>query len=192
MMKNLKWNWLVISKLMWEIWRILTPVRWSLKNVNLIMGSFWAKCIFFEWKKYRGVFFGEIEEWRKIWEKTDLWFGKWEEEFGKFLPEHSKVSKLELWWDPFIQNRKCMSLQYTEELCIITIKNDAKLGEELICCFKTDIGNLIGWFWDFHWLKNSNINLESKSVELNQNKNSKQPDRLDAVCKLYFTLEINE
>ena len=192
MMKNLKWNWLVISKLMWEIWRILTPVRWSLKNVNLIMGSFWAKCIFFEWKKYRGVFFGEIEEWCKIWEKTDFWFGKWEEEFGKFLPEHSKVSKLELWWDPFIQNRKCMSLQYTEELCIITIKNDAKLGEELICCFKTDICNLIGWFWDFHWLKNSNINLESKSVELNQNKNSKQPDRLDAVWKLYFTLELNE
>ena len=192
MMKNLKWNWLVISKLMWEIWRILTPVRWSLKNVNLIMGSFWAKCIFFEWKKYRGVFFGEIEEWCKIWEKTDFWFGKWEEEFGKFLPEHSKVSKLELWWDPFIQNRKCMSLQYTEELCIITIKNDAKLGEELICCFRTDISNLIGWFWDFHWLKNSNINLESKSVELNQNKNSKQPDRLDAVWKLYFTLEINE
>ena len=191
-MKNLKWNWLVISKLMWEIWRILTPVRWSLKNVNLIMGSFWAKCIFFEWKKYRGVFFGEIEEWCKIWEKTDFWFGKWEEEFGKFLPEHSKVSKLELWWDPFIQNRKCMSLQYTEELCIITIKNDAKLGEELICCFRTDISNLIGWFWDFHWLKNSNINLESKSVELNQNKNSKQPDRLDAVWKLYFTLEINE
>ena len=192
MMKNLKWNWLVISKLMWEIWRILTPVRWSLKNVNLIMGSFWAKCIFFEWKKYRGVFFGEIEEWCKIWEKTDLCFGKWEEEFGKFLPEHSKVSKLELWWDPFIQNRKCMSLQYTEELCIITIKNDAKLGEELICCFRTDISNLIGWFWDFHWLKNSNINLESKSVELNQNKNSKQPDRLDAVWKLYFTLEMNE
>ena len=191
-MKNLKWNWLVISKLMWEIWRILTPVRWSLKNVNLIMGSFWAKCIFFEWKKYRGVFFGDIEEWCKIWEKTDLWFGKWEEEFGKFLPEHSKVSKLELWWDPFIQNRKCMSLQYTEELCIITIKNDAKLGEELICCFRTDISNLIGWFWDFHWLKNSNINLESKSVKLNQNKNSKQPDRLDAVWKLYFTLEMNE
>ena len=34
--------------------------------------------------------------------------------------------------------------------------------------------------------------LESKMVELNQNKNSKQPDGLDAVWKLYFTLEISE
>ena len=31
----------------------------------------------------------------KFEKKTDLWFGKWYEEFGKFLPEHSKVSKLE-------------------------------------------------------------------------------------------------
>ena len=43
--------------------------------------------------------------------KFDLWFGKWHEEFGKFLPEHSKVSRLGLWWDPFIQSRKCMSLK---------------------------------------------------------------------------------
>ena len=28
--------------------------------------------------------------------------------------------------------------------------------------------------------------------QLNQNKNSKQPDLVDAVGKLYFTLEINE
>ena len=29
-------------------------------------------------------------------------------------------------------------------------------------------------------------------AELNENENSKQPDRPDAVWKLYFTLEINE
>ena len=29
-------------------------------------------------------------------------------------------------------------------------------------------------------------------MELNQKKNSKQPDRSDEVGKLYFTLEINE
>ena len=28
--------------------------------------------------------------------------------------------------------------------------------------------------------------------KINQNKNSKQQDPLDAVCKLYFTLEVNE
>ena len=37
-------------------------------------------------------------------------------------------------------------------------------------------------------LKNSDFILESKMVELNQNKNSKQPDRPDTVWKIYFTL----
>ena len=30
----------------------------------------------------------------KFWKKTDLWFGKRHEEYGKFLPEQLKVSKL--------------------------------------------------------------------------------------------------
>ena len=37
-----------------------------------------------------------------------------------------------------------------------------------------------------HRLKNSNFILESKMAELNQNKNSKQPDRQNAVWKLCF------
>ena len=44
----------------------------------------------------------------------------------------------------------------------------------------------------FHRLKNNDFILESKMMELNQNKNSKQPDQSDAVWKAYFTLEINE
>ena len=35
-----------------------------------------------------------------------------------------------------------MSLKFTEELCIMTIKNDAKFEEELTCRFKIDIRNL--------------------------------------------------
>ena len=35
----------------------------------------------------------------------------------EFSPEHSKVSKLELWWDPFAQSRNCMTLKFTEKLC---------------------------------------------------------------------------
>ena len=45
---------------------------------------------------------------------------------------------------------------------------------------------------NFHRLKNSDFILESKMAELNKNKNSKQPDRPDAVGKLFFTLETNE
>ena len=41
-------------------------------------------------------------------------------------------------------------------------------------------------------LKNSDLILESKMAELNQNKNSKQLDRPDVVWKFLFALEINE
>ena len=60
---------------------------------------------------------------------------------------------------------------------------------------KTDF-HFLKWHEEFgnfaHRLKNSEFNLESKMAELNKNKNSKQPDRPDAVWKLYFTMEINE
>ena len=53
------------------------------------------------------------EEWCKNWRKRDLWFGKLQEEFDKISTKHSKLSKLGLWWDPFVQSRKCMSLKVT-------------------------------------------------------------------------------
>ena len=34
---------------------------------------------------------------------------------ANFLPEDSKVSKLGLCWDPFIQSRKCKSLKFPKE-----------------------------------------------------------------------------
>ena len=52
------------------------------------------------------------------------------------------MSKLGLSWDPFVQNRKCMSLKFTEELCVMTMKNDTKIEEELTCHFKIDMRNL--------------------------------------------------
>ena len=48
------------------------------------------------------------------------------------------------------------------------------------------------WKIFVHMLKNRDFILESKMVELNKNKNSKQPDRPDAVWKLYFAFEIND
>ena len=77
----------------------------------------------------------------EIWRKTELLLGKWHEEFGKFSPEHWKVSKLRLWWDSFAQSRKCMTLKFTEELSVMTIKNDTKIEEELTCRFKIDMRN---------------------------------------------------
>ena len=48
---------------------------------------------------------------------------------------HLKVSKLGLWWDPFVQTRKFMNYKITEKLYVVTLKNDGKIEEELICCF---------------------------------------------------------
>ena len=121
-----------------EFW----PEHSKLLKICTLMGCLWPKYIMFELKKYRGVIFHDTEEWCKIWRKIDLWFGKWHEEFGKFSPEHLKVSKLGLSWHPFVQSWKCMSLKFTGELCVITMKNDAKFEEELTCQFKIDMRNL--------------------------------------------------
>ena len=69
------------------------------------------------------------------------WLRKWHEKFGKFSPEHSEVWKLELWWDPFTQTRKCMILKFTKELFVMKMKNDTKTEKELTCCFKIDMRN---------------------------------------------------
>ena len=81
--------------------------------------------------------------WRvmQIW-KTGLWFWKWHDKYGRFSPEYLKVSELGIWWDPFIQSRKYSSLNFTEELCVMTMKNDVKFEEELTCRFKIDMRNL--------------------------------------------------
>ena len=63
------------------------------------------------------------------------------------------------------------------KLCLIAPNTDAKFEGKLTCAFKNDMENLI----NFHRLKNSDFILESKMAELNQNKNSKEPYRPDAV-----------
>ena len=38
-----------------------------------------------------------------------------------------------------------MSLKSTEELCVITMKNDTEFEEELTCRFKIDMGKLMNF-----------------------------------------------
>ena len=47
------------------------------------MGSFLAKYILFELKKYRGVIFHETEQGYKIWRGIDVSFQNWHKEFDK-------------------------------------------------------------------------------------------------------------
>ena len=112
-----------------EFW----PEYSKISNIFALNG-FLLNNVYNVWaKKCKGVIFHEPKEWCKIWRKTYLWFKKGNEELGKFLPEHSRVSKLGLWWSSFVQSRKFMSLKFTEEICVIAIKNDAKSEEELAC-----------------------------------------------------------
>ena len=112
MIQKLKRNWLVILKLTWGDSQILTRVLESLKNLFQL-----APCDrridFFELQKYKGVIFRDTEEICKFWRKSDLWFERRLEKFGKSSPEHLKVSKVGLWWDPFVQSRKGITLKFT-------------------------------------------------------------------------------
>ena len=49
MMKNLKMNWLVMSKLIWEIWQILTHAPESLKNYHF--NEFLLSQVYIVWAK---------------------------------------------------------------------------------------------------------------------------------------------
>ena len=62
------------------------PEHSRVPKMLTLMGSFWTKYTLFELKKYTGVIFHGNEKWCKILRKTDLWFEKWHEKFGKFSP----------------------------------------------------------------------------------------------------------
>ena len=84
---------------------------WSEQNeipkISTLLGFFSAKYIRYDLKKYRGVIFHDTEEWCKIWWKTDMWFGKWHDEYVRFSQEHLKISKLGLRQDRLIKSKKC-------------------------------------------------------------------------------------
>ena len=140
----------------WKIWRGIDLLfqNWhkefdefwlensKVSKIYTLIGYFDQSISCLSWKKYRGVLFHDTRVWCKIWKKTDLWFGKWHEEFGEFSPVHTKVSKLGLSLGSFMQSRKYMSLKLTGELCVTTMKNDSKFRKELICQFKIDMRNL--------------------------------------------------
>ena len=88
-MQNLKKNWFVVSK-MTGIWWNLTQALKNLKNFH------------FDWFLFCKVYnvWPKTVQMSYVQRKTDLWFGKWHEQFGKFLPEHLKFSRLRLLWNP--------------------------------------------------------------------------------------------
>ena len=106
--------------------------NWVLVTKKYIVWARKVQTSYLSW--HWGVLHILKKNWLVVWKKT------WE--FDRFSPEHLKVSELELWRDPFVQRRKSMTLKFTEELCVMTIKNKAKFVEELTFHFKTDIRKL--------------------------------------------------
>ena len=51
-----------------------------------------------------------------------------------------------------------MSLKFTEEVCVMTMKNDAKFEEKLTCRFKIDMRNLTNLTRALESLQNFHLN----------------------------------
>ena len=105
-------------------------------QICTLIGSFCWKYIKFQLKKYRGVVSHDTEDWCKIWRKTDLLFQNWQE-FGEFLSEHSKVSKIytlisslrEKYVMFDLKKYRGVIFQDTREWCKIWRKTDLQFGK---------------------------------------------------------------
>ena len=73
-----------------QIWWNFTGAVESLKFCTLI-GSFCSNHVQFQLKTYRRVISHDTEAWCKVQRKTDLQFQKWDNQFGEFSSNHSKV-----------------------------------------------------------------------------------------------------
>ena len=76
-----------------------------------------------------------VKNLKKNWLAWEMTWGIWQ-----IFTWALKVSKLELWWDPLVQSRKYLSLKFTDKVCVMTIKNDAKMEEKRSYRFKLTWG----------------------------------------------------
>ena len=74
--------------------------------------------------------------------KTDLCIKNDLRILANFHQSMFKSLKIGILMGFFIQSRKCMSLKFTREFCVMTMKNDTKFEEESTCQFKIDMRNL--------------------------------------------------
>ena len=115
---NLKGNWLVSSKLTWEIWRILTRALENLKNFHfnwILLNkvyNVWAKKSIGELGMLDGT-----EYWCKMWRKTDLCFLKifvYRLKNSNFILE-SKIAELNWKQNLMIYFENCQDVPYSHE-----------------------------------------------------------------------------
>ena len=141
-------NWFVVSKIT-RVWWSLNRALKSLQNLHFYLlllckvFNFWPK------KSSVELSFMRLNSDPKFEEKLTCGL---ENDMRNMAHFHQSTWKSENWdLDRIllIQSRKRMSLKFTEELCVTTMKNDAKLEEELTCHFKIDI-RILNEFWSRH------------------------------------------
>ena len=145
MIQKLKRNWLVILKLTWGTSQILTRVFESLKNLSfnwlLVTKVYivWATKVqrsYLSW--HWGVMQILKKDWPVVWKKTwEIW-----QIFTRALESVKIGTLISHQIGTFVPSRKGMTLKFTEELCVMTMTNNAKFEEELTFHFKTDMRNL--------------------------------------------------
>ena len=121
--------------------RNLTNFDSSISKIFILMGSFWAKYILFELKKYRRAIFHETEEGCKIWRVINYSFQNWHKKFDKFWPEQSAVSEIFTLIVSFWVKYILFELKSTEELSLMKLKRDTKFGKEFTGPFNINIRN---------------------------------------------------
>ena len=99
----------------------------KVSKILILMGSFWAKYIFFELKRNRGIIFHETEQGCKICRGINSLFQNWHKEFDKIWPEHSKISKILILVGPFWAKYILFEpKKSTQELSFMTLESDAR------------------------------------------------------------------
>ena len=103
----------------WQEFGEIRPEHLKISKTCTFICSCCAKYLMFDLKKYMGVVFHDTEGWCKLWRKTDLWFAKWHEEYGRAL-ESLKVGSLMMIMNCFcgmVDRRKAFSLISSRDHC---------------------------------------------------------------------------
>ena len=131
LMKNLKKNWFVVSKLT-RIWWVFIRALKSLKNLHFHwvlawkVSNIWSKKVQRSYLSWHSRVMQNLKKnWLVVWEIT---WGIWQI-FTRAI--ESWDSKLGLLWGTFIPSRISMSLKFIRELCVMTMKKDARFEKEL-------------------------------------------------------------
>ena len=111
-----------------RIWWNLTRAHEILQNLHFHLlllckvFNFWPKKVH---KNYLSLHWRVMQNFKKnwllVWKTT---WGIWQ--IFTWALKSLKIGKMGLWWDSLIQSRKSMSLKFTEELCVMALKDDEK------------------------------------------------------------------